>query len=285
MDEPLHCYRHPNRETYVSCSECGRGICPDCMVFAPVGIRCPEHASVGAPKPNAARTIRQVRGTFTRHDAPVTVALMAINVVVFLVTLSQSTGSTPGGKVFDKGALFVSNPFLPDQGLAHDEWWRLFTAMFLHASILHIAFNMLALWWFGSVVERSVGPFRYLLVYVASGLTGSAGALIATPNAVTVGASGAIFGLLGSLLVIEYLQTGSFAGQAMGLIVINLALSFAIPNISIGGHIGGLIGGVIAMFALAFTRHKRPRYLGPVLVVIVGAAGVAVAVARVRGYV
>jgi membrane associated rhomboid family serine protease len=279
MDVPLHCYRHPNRETYVSCSECGRGICPDCMAFAPVGIRCPEHASVGTPKQSAARTMRQVRGTVSSTGAPITTVLIAINVLVYLITVGQGGGvSAPGGKLFENGALY--GPLVAD-----GDWWRLFTAMFLHASLLHIAFNMFALWLFGSVVERSVGPLRYVLVYVASGLAGSAGALIATPNAVTVGASGAIFGLLGALLVLEYLQTGSFAGQAMGLIVINLALSFAIPNISIGGHIGGLIGGVIGMFGLALTRYRRPRYLGPAIVVAVAVASVVVAVARVRNYI
>jgi membrane associated rhomboid family serine protease len=249
------------------------------MVFAPVGIRCPEHASVGAPRASAARTVRQVRGTVSSTGAPITSVLIAINVLVYLITVGQGGGiSSPGGRLFQDGALF--GPLVAD-----GDWWRLFTAMFLHASLLHIAFNMFALWLFGSVVERSVGPLRYLLVYVASGLAGSAGALIATPNAVTVGASGAIFGLLGALLVLEYLQTGSFAGQAMGLIVINLALSFAIPNISIGGHIGGLVGGVIGMFGLALTRYKRPRYLGPAIVVAVGVVSVAVAVARVRSYI
>jgi membrane associated rhomboid family serine protease len=204
--------------------------------------------------------------------------LIAINVLVYLVTVGQGSGvGSPGGRLFSDGALY--GPLVAD-----GDWWRLFTAMFLHANLLHILFNMLALWWFGSVVERALGPVRYVLVYVACGLAGSAGALIASPDAVTVGASGAIFGLLGSLLVLEYLQTGSFAGQAMSLIVINLALSFAIPNISIGGHIGGLIGGIAASFALAYTRRVRPTYLGPALVVVIAAISVAVSVARARGY-
>jgi membrane associated rhomboid family serine protease len=248
------------------------------MVFAPVGIRCPDHASVGSPRPRAARTMRQARGTISASGAPITTLLIAINVLVYLITVGQGGGvGSPGGRLFINGALDG-----PD--VANGDWWRLFTAMFLHASLLHIAFNMLALWWFGSVVERSLGPVRYLLVYVASGLAGSAGAIIASPNALTVGASGAIFGLLGSLLVLEYLQTGSFAGQAMTLIVINLALSFAIPNISIGGHIGGLIAGVVGTFGLALTRYRQPRVIGPAIVVVVGAVSVAVAVARARGY-
>jgi membrane associated rhomboid family serine protease len=253
------------------------------MVFAPVGIRCPDHASVGGVKPNTARTMRQMRGTVSRTGNPVTAVLVAINVAVFLITLAQGSGSQPGGEVYEKGALFVSIPFLPDEGLAHGEWWRLFTSMFLHGSFLHILFNMFALWWLGSVVEQSLGAVRYLLLYVASGLAGSTGAIISAPHAATVGASGAIFGLLGALLVLEYLQTGSFAGQAMTLIIINLALSFAIPNISIGGHIGGLIGGIVATGALVVTRYRRPRYIGPALVALVGVVSVALAVARARG--
>jgi membrane associated rhomboid family serine protease len=213
----------------------------------------------------------------------VTVALVAVNVIVFIITLAQGPGSQPGGEVYEKGALFSSIPFLPGEGVAHGEWWRLFTSMFLHGSFLHIAFNMFALWWLGSVVETSLGAVRYLLLYVASGLAGSAGAIIFAPHAPTVGASGAIFGLLGALLVLEYLQTGSFAGQAMTLIILNLALSFAVPNISIGGHIGGLIGGLLATGALVFTRYRRPRYIGPALVVLIGVHSVGIAVGRARG--
>jgi membrane associated rhomboid family serine protease len=245
------------------------------MVFAPVGIRCPDHASVGAVKPNAARTVRQVRGSINRTGNPVTAVLVAINVVVFLITLAQGSGGQPGGEVFNRGALFVSFPGF-DQGLAHGEWWRLFTSMFLHGSFLHIAFNMFALWWLGSVVEQSLGALRYLLLYIASGLAGSTGAIISAPHAVTVGASGAIFGLLGALLVLEYLQTGSFAGQAMTLIIVNLALSFAIANVSIGGHVGGLIGGVLV--GIVFDQADRRRlpalaYAGSLVIAAIAVVG------------
>ena len=105
--------------------------------------------------------------------------------------------------------------------------------MFLHASLLHLAFNMLVLYWLGTIVEHALGSWRFLLLYFVSGIAGSAGALVfSNPTAVTVGASGAIYGIMGALLVLEYRATGSFAGQALGLIVLNLALTFAIPNIS-----------------------------------------------------
>jgi membrane associated rhomboid family serine protease len=261
------------------------------MVFAPVGIRCPEHASVGGTKPSPTRTVRQVSGTFRRHPAPVTVVLIAANLVVFLAMLSTggSAGNTFFSSLFQRGALvgaFVGN----------GEWWRLFTAMFLHASFVHVAMNMFVLWVIGNVVEQALGSWRFILVYLASGLAGAAGALLIpisragggivmayNPLVPTVGASGAIYGIMGSLLVLEYLATGSFAGQAMAMIVLNLFISFAIPNISIGGHIGGLIGGIIATYALVRTRYKRPSYIGPMLVVLVGVVSVALALARTKG--
>ena len=147
---------------------------------------------------------------------------------------------------------------------------------------------MLALWWLGAPVERALGHARYLAVYFVSGLAGAAGALVANPNAVTVGASGAIFGLLGAGMILEWQATGSIAGNYLTLILINLAISFAVPNISFGGHIGGLIGGILA--TLAFTRFGRghPAYckiglVGVASLVAIAAASVLVAYWKVRG--
>ncbi len=248
------------------------------MHHAPVGIRCPEHANVGTVKPSAARTVRQVKGNITRHAAPVTATLVGINVLVFLVTVAQGGGlNQPGGNVYIQGLLYGN-------GVAQGDYWRLFTVMFLHAGVVHIGFNMFALWWLGSIVEQLIGPVRFLLVYLTSGLAGSAGALLLTnPNVPTVGASGAIFGILGALLILEFMQTGSLAGQAMTMIVINLALTVAIPGISIGGHLGGLVGGIVGTFALAKTRNIRPRWIGPAIVVGVGVVSVALAIARAKG--
>jgi len=280
MDETPHCYRHPNRETLVSCSECGRPICEECMNFAPVGIKCPDHAGVGAARPSAQRTVREARGAVSRLGAPATVFLVAVNVLVYLVTVAQGSGlDRPGGQLFTDGALVGGAIDL------NGDWYRLVTAMFLHASLLHLGFNMLALYWLGSVVEQALGTWRFVLVYFVAGIAGSTGALLLTgPLAITVGASGAIYGIMGALLILEYLSTGSFAGQAMGLIVLNLALSVAIPNISLGGHLGGLVGGIAATYALAHFRYSRSRWLGPASAVAVGVVALAVAVLRVRGY-
>src|SRR5947209_5353652 len=213
------------------------------MTMTPVGPRCPDHAYVRAA-PRSVRT-RMRMPTRSRGVPIVTYGLIGVNVLVYLITVAQGAGiNQPGGKVFAQW-------WLDGPQVAHGGWWRLITAAFLHGSILHIGFNMFVLYVIGSGVEAYLGPLRYLAVYLVSGLAGSAGALIATPNGVTVGASGAIFGIFGALLIIEYQQTGSLAGQAMTLIAINLALNFAFNgagggNISIGGHIGGLIGGILA---------------------------------------
>jgi len=219
----------------------------------------------------------QRRATSLSTTQPiVTWALVAVNVAVYLITVAQGAGiNSPGGKLFDKWALY--GPFVKN-----GDWWRLITAAFLHASILHIGLNMLALVWLGGPVERYIGRVRYLALYLVSGLAGSAGALVATPNALTVGASGAIFGILGALLIIEYQATGSLAGQAMSLIVINLVFSFTVAGISIGGHIGGLIGGILSMLAMSrFGRghvaYGRPGLVGAAGLVAVGVVSVGVA--------
>ena len=279
MDDAPRCYRHPDRETYVSCSECGRPICEECMTFAPVGIRCPEHATIGRPTGTAQRTARQVRRGFLGHPAPATVVLVLANVAVYLVTAYQGNGpNLPGGSLFNDWAL---------QGfaVANGDWYRLVTAMFLHGSLLHLAFNMLALWWLGSIVEQAMGSLRFLLVYFVAGLAGSAGALLLSdPGQITVGASGAIYGILGALLILEWLQTGSLAGPAMTLIVLNLALSLVIPGISIGGHLGGLVGGISATWVLTQTRYARSPLIGPGLVVLIGVLSIAVAYVRVENF-
>ena len=186
------------------------------------------------------------------REAIVTRILVAVNIVIYLITVAQGSGiNDPGGSLFYKWALY-------GPAVHHGDWWRLLTSAFLHASVLHIAFNMLALWWLGAPVERVLGPFRYLGVYLVSGLAGAAGALIAAPNSVTVGASGAIFGLLGAGLILEWQATGSLAGNYLTLIIINLGISFAIPGISYGGHLGGLVGGTLATLALTGLGRRRP---------------------------
>jgi membrane associated rhomboid family serine protease len=153
---------------------------------------------------------------------------------------------------------------------ADGDWWRLITSAFLHYGPLHLGMNMLSLYFAGSILEQVIGRWRYILLYLVSGLCGAAGALYWTPNGVTVGASGAIFGVLGALLVLERRGNIATGGQVAGLIVLNLVITFAYrSSISVGGHIGGLIGGLVLM--VAFVRFLRSWELSAV-----GAAAVAI---------
>jgi len=277
------CYRHPDRETGLSCSECGRPICTECMTMAPVGIRCPEHAG-GAPRRGGikAPTIARAQRQLTRGAAPVTRALIALNVAVYLIGAVQGGGiDNPGGPLYQK-------TWLDAYDVHNGGWWRLITAAFLHANIIHIAFNMFALWAIGTPVEHYLGRSRFIGLYLVSGLAGSAGALLQAPDIVTVGASGAIFGILGAMLILEWQLTGSLAGQAMTWIIINLVFSFTFAGISWGGHIGGLVGGILVTLAYArwgrgHAAYGRIGLVGAAGLVVVAAASIAVAYWRVRG--
>jgi membrane associated rhomboid family serine protease len=289
-----YCYRHPDRETGLSCSECGRPICADCANFGPVGIRCPDHASVRRSGPATRIKPRPVLRTpgiaLGTNRAPVTYTLIALNVLIYLIGASQFGGlNSPGSGVALPGSLYrhavLFGPFVP-----HGGWYRLVSSMFLHENLLHIGFNMYVLWAIGRIVEQYLGTTRYIGLYFVAGLAGSAGALLQAPLTPILGASGAIFGVLGAMLIIEWQATGSLAGQAMVLIVINLGLSFVIPNIAWGGHVGGLIGGILITLAYAHWGNRgRAQYgqlgLGGVIGLVGVAAGsVAIAYLRVRGY-
>jgi membrane associated rhomboid family serine protease len=255
------CYRHPDRVTGLSCSECGRPICTECMTMAPVGIRCPEHAGGQRVIPRA--------GVF-EIVAPVTRILIGINVAVYLTELATGAGvNGVGGWIFEHGVLFGP---LVQAG----DWWRLITSAFMHYGPFHLLMNMYGLYWAGTVLERAIGRWRFLLLYLASGLAGSAGALVWSPNALTLGASGALFGVLGALFVLERRGHLATEGQIAGLIVINLVFTIAFARlISVGGHVGGLIGGVVGMFILTQVRG-RPA-LSAAGIAAVGVAAVVIA--------
>ena len=280
MAELLTCYRHPDRETGVSCSDCGRGICPDCMTFGAVGIRCPDHS--GQPR-GAAKVVQSAQRRSASRPGIVTTTLIAINVGIYLLQLAGGASiNANSGWIFQHGALY--GPLVAD-----GDWYRLITAAFLHYGPIHLGMNMLALWWIGRPLESYLGPFRYLLLYLVSGLAGSAGALIANPEAVTVGASGAIFGILGAAIVLERQQTYVLGGSAITLLVVNLAFTFAVPGISIGGHLGGLAGGALCILALSRfgkgnAAYSRIDLVSIASLVAVGLLSVAVAYWKVRGY-
>jgi membrane associated rhomboid family serine protease len=276
-----YCYRHPDRETFVSCSECGRPICAECMTPAPVGQRCPEHS--GKPQGPKRISAGVRRGAFEGTGALMTKILLGVNILIYVVTAAQGGGlNSPGGSLFLRWLLY-------GPAVANGDWWRLITSAFLHANLLHIAFNMYFLWFVGSAVEQALGRGRFLLIYFVSALAGSAGALVLTPKEFTVGASGALFGILGAALVLERQRNFVLGGSALALIVINLILSFTLSNISIGGHIGGLIGGilctlVLSKFGRGHAAYSRVGLWGIAGVLGVGLLSIAVAYWRVRGY-
>ena len=254
------------------------------MTPAPVGLRCPEHAGKQRMIRPAQRSLKF--GGVARRATIVTWTLIAINVGVYLAELAIG-GSFDGQNnwIYDHGALFASGIFAvgqPLMGVAHGEWWRMITAAFLHYGPIHLGLNMLALYFGGTVLEQVIGHWRFALIYLASGIAGSAGALIVTPNAPTAGASGAIFGVFGALFALERRGIISSNGQILALIVINLVFTFAVPGISIGGHIGGLIAGFALMWAMThFARSAELSILATVAVVVISFA---VAYGKVRGY-
>jgi membrane associated rhomboid family serine protease len=154
--------------------------------------------------------------------------------------------------------------------------------MFLHYGPIHLAINMYSLYFAGSILEQVIGRWRFLLLYLGSGIAGSAGALVVSPNSITVGASGAIFGILGGLFVLERRGVLHSGGQIAGLIVLNLVFTLLVPGISLGGHVGGLVGGVVLMYALLQVGTSASRSVLVTAGVI--AASVVIAYAKVRNY-
>jgi membrane associated rhomboid family serine protease len=245
------CYRHPDRETGLSCSVCERPICTDCATFAAVGIRCPEHSGKPQGVEKVTRTVR--RAHYEGSGAVVTRALIAVNIVVYLATIATGGGLySDAGTIYTHGVLFGPS-------VANGDYWRLLTSAFMHFGPIHLGMNMLVLWFVGRPLEERMGRGRFLLLYLVAGLAGSAGALLLDPCAQTLGASGAIFGLFGAALVLERQGIFVYGGSIIGLIVLNFLLTFGLSGISIGGHLGGFVGGVLAM--LGFSRFGRTHAL------------------------
>jgi membrane associated rhomboid family serine protease len=256
------CYRHPDRQTGVSCSNCGRPICPDCMTATPVGMRCPE----------CSKQTTKVRNVRAAYDAQpvVTIGIIAICVLLWF----GSSSSSGGGEIYSKGVLF-------GPAVADGDWWRLVTSGFLHQpdfgrGILHIGFNMYVLWFLGNLLEPSLGPFKFAGLYFASLLTGSFAVLLVNPDTPTLGASGAIFGLMGAAFVMQRARGIDPMQSGIGpIILMNLALGFVIPNVSVAGHVGGLIGGALIGLGMdQVARYRRDPVLPLAICVLVGALAV-----------
>ncbi|MEA2449671.1 MAG: hypothetical protein QOG63_1603 [Thermoleophilaceae bacterium] len=238
------------------------------MTATPVGMRCPE----------CARQRTKVKTARTLHGDPtLTYILIGVNVAVLLGEMLSGAGATGGfggSEIVAQGALY-------GPAVAHGDLWRLLTAGFLHAGLIHLLFNMYVLYILGTMLEPSIGRLRFGLIYFVSLLCGSLGVLILSPNQVTLGASGAVFGLMAAAVVV--MRSRGVNPMQSGLpmwIGINLLITFALPNISIGGHIGGLIGGAIVALLL-FDLPERVRLPQVAAAVLAGAIGAAAVVASV----
>lgn len=254
---PLSCYRHPGRETGIRCTRCDRPICTECMVSASVGFQCPHCVRQGSgtghgPAANQPRTL--AGGTVAADPRLVTKILLALNVVLFVavhVKVSLLDDLTLLGRaVFYEGG--------PLEGVAEGQWYRLVTSMFLHQAVWHIAFNMLGLWWLGGPLEAALGRARYLALYLLSGLAGSALTYwLAAPNQGSLGASGAIFGLLGATAVLMR-RLNYDMRPVIALLVLNLLFTFnPWGGIAWQAHVGGLIAGTLIAIAMVHAPRER----------------------------
>jgi membrane associated rhomboid family serine protease len=241
------------------------------MTPTPVGMRCPECAGLTTP-------VRRVQSGISRGAAPATLALIGINVAAFLAELAGGGGASGFA---GSGGTVIHHYGLNGPRVADGEWWRIITAAFLHAGFLHIALNMFALYILGMLLEPAIGTPRFVGVYVVSLLGGSFGALLLSPNETTVGASGAIFGLMSAAFLIARRRgLEQLAAQIGFYVVLNLAFTFGVPGISVGGHLGGLIGGGLAALAIiAAERRPRPALLEGAAMLALSAVAVAGALA------
>lgn len=296
------CYRHPDRQTWITCTRCERPICPDCMNSAAVGFQCPECVAQGRRSTRAATSV--FGGGTEGERGTVTKTLMGINIGVWLLSLvvGIATGELSGSDI----ARFISSGSITDlvrwgaatpaqvytdgqnlylaDGIATGQWWRLVTSGYLHSGILHLALNMYALWILGPYCERLLGRWRYIALYVISGIGGAtAEFLLRDPGTYAVGASGSIFGLMAALIFF-FRAMNMDLRPIITLLILNLAFGFFIPGISVIGHLGGAIAGgaVGAVFAFAPRGSQRSTIQigGLIMVSIAIATAIGVKVAE-----
>lgn len=247
------CVRHPDRPTALSCNRCGRPACPDCLHEAAVGYQCVDCVAQG--KKNV-RPVRGVAGNAVTQQRPrplVTYILIAANIAIYLATAAQSGSimrNAVGSSIFQAWALYPP-------AVANGDLERLLGSGFLHFGLIHLAVNMFALYIIGRDTEMILGRSRYIAVYLASILGGSAAVMAFQIDALTAGASGAVFGLMGAEVVI-LLRMRRSPTPILAVIAINVIISVSIPGISFWGHLGGLLAGAASAAGLLYA----PQLLG-----------------------
>ncbi|MFO7690608.1 MAG: rhomboid family intramembrane serine protease [Cryobacterium sp.] len=255
-----YCYRHPGRQSFILCQRCGRTICPDCQTQAAVGVICPECMALA--RKNAPRTKPAILTRMTGQGKP-TVTYSLIGITLFVYVLQFALGRTVTNALLYAGVFSLPGNFEP---------WRMLTTALVHGSVLHLLLNMYILWILGQILEPLLGRGRFLTLYVLSGLAGSLGVLfLANPAQPVVGASGAIFGLMGAFLMIQR-RLGGNATQLLVLVGINLVIGF-IPGLNIAwqAHVGGLIGGAIIGLIYVQTRRRGQKTLQTLLLAALAA--------------
>ncbi|TFC02661.1 rhomboid family intramembrane serine protease [Cryobacterium adonitolivorans] len=268
------CYRHPGRQSFILCQRCGRTICPECQTQAAVGVICPEcmrEQRESAPRTKSAARTRLGRMT-AAGEPVVTYSIIALSLAIFVLQLIPGLGVTD--RLLYAGVYSYPVAFEP---------WRMLTSVFVHSTgfFFHVLLNMYTLWIFGQILERMLGRARFLTLYLLSGLAGSLGVLfLADPRVAVVGASGAIFGLMGAFLVIQR-KLGGNATQLLILVGINLVIGF-LPGLNVAwqAHVGGLIGGAVIGLIYVQTRQRSKRTLQFVLIGAVAALLVALSLSR-----
>lgn len=253
------CYRHPDRQSFVLCQRCLRTVCPECQTPAAVGVICPEclrdQRKAASPAQRKAERRWVSRASVATDSRPtVTYAIIAITVLAYIVTLIPGVGTT-----IERGLLFWAPLLYPDVSGTFQPW-RLVTAALVHAGFWHVGLNMLALWMLGRSLEPLLGRGRFLSLYLLSAVGGSVAVALLSFGTPVVGASGAVFGLFGAILVIGRHIGANIAGIAI-ILGVNLVIGF-IPgfNVSWQAHVGGLVVG--ALIGFIFTRTRAPRQKG-----------------------
>ncbi|MFF2958275.1 rhomboid family intramembrane serine protease [Streptomyces sp. NPDC057963] len=279
-DGSMGCYRHPGRGTHIRCVRCDRPICPECMVNASVGFQCPDCVRQGSgtghgPAANQPRTV--AGGSIAADPRLVTKILLGINVAVYIAVLAK-------GELVNELLLLgraTTHFGGPLEGVAEGQWYRLVTSMFLHQEMWHIVFNMLGLWWLGGPLEAALGRARYLTLYMLSGLAG--GALtywLSAPVQGSLGASGAIFGLLGATAVLMR-RLNYDMRPVFVLLAVNLVITFnPWGGIAWQAHVGGLIAGTLIAIAMVHAPRERRALVQYGTCALVLVAVVAIVVAR-----
>ena len=273
---PTFCYRHPDRQTGLRCSRCDRPICGECANPAPVGQLCPDDA----------RQRVRVRGLPGQERPLATMALLGINTLMLLVSAVLS-GSGFGLLEPSTRALCRLGALNAAAIAESGQWWRLLTVMVLHGGLLHWAFNSWALWAFGPTLENLLGRVRFVALYVGAGFLGAAASFAFSHTQLGVGASGAIFGLLGALVAFFFRRRQ--AGGAVPLqnlllvLLLNLFIASRNPSIDNLAHIGGFLAGLVAM-GLYDAAGARNRGLQVAALTVPFLAGIALAVVGVANY-